>query len=244
MRRSVGGVVHTLRASLKYVFQFGLVWDYLPQLLDGALLTIQLSMGALCLGFALAIVLAYLRTSSLGWLRPAITIYVELIRNTPFLVQLFIIYFSLPAIGLRFDAVTAALVGMSINFSGYATEIVRSGIEAVPRSQIEAGHSLGFTRLQIFRHIVAFPALRTVYPALASQFILLMLGSSVVASISAEELTAVTNTLQSTTFRSFEFYFVATAMYLLMAITARLLLSSVFWLGFQRGRPFHLVGTR
>lgn len=229
---------------MKYVFQFGLVWDYLPQLLNGALLTIQLSMGALCLGFALAIVLAYLRTSGLAWLRAAITIYVELIRNTPFLVQLFIIYFSLPAIGLRFDAVTAALVGMSINFSGYATEIVRSGIEAVPRSQIEAGHSLGFTRLQIFRHIVVFPALRTVYPALASQFILLMLGSSVVASISAEELTAVTNTLQSTTFRSFEFYFVATAMYLLMAITARLLLSSVFWLGFQRGRPFHLAGTR
>ncbi len=229
---------------MKYVFQFGLVWDHLPRLLDGALLTIELSVGALGLGFALAIVLAFLRTSGPGWLRKVITIYVEVIRNTPFLVQLFIIYFSLPAIGVRLDAVTAALVGMSINFSGYATEIVRSGIEAVPRSQIEAGHSLGLTRLQIFRHIVAFPALRTVYPALASQFILLMLGSSVVASISAEELTAVTNTLQSTTFRSFEFYFVATAMYLLMAVTARLLLRSVFWIGFQRGRPLNAVGSR
>jgi len=114
---------------------------------------------------------------------------------------------------------------------------VRAGIEAVPRSQIEAGQSMGFDRLQIFRHIVVFPALRTVYPALASQFILLMLGSSIVAAISAEELTAVTNSLQSTTFRSFEFYFVATAMYLIMAIAARLLLHTAYWAIFERGRP-------
>jgi len=107
----------------------------------------------------------------------------------------------------------------------------------VPRSQIEAGQSMGFDRLQIFRHIVLFPALRTVYPALASQFILLMLGSSIVAAISAEELTAVTNSLQSTTFRSFEFYFVATGMYLAMAVGARLVLHAIYWAIFERGRP-------
>lgn len=222
---------------MRYVFQFGIVWDHLPQLLNGAWLTIRLSLGAFALGFALALVLAYLRTAGPRPVRAAITAYVEFIRNTPFLVQLFIIYFSLPAIGIRFDAITAALLGMSVNFSGYATEIVRSGIEAVPRSQIEAGHSLGLSRMQIFRHIVVFPALRTVYPALASQFILLMLGSSIVAAISAEELTAVVNSLQSTTFRSFEFYFVATAMYLLMAIGTRLLLHAIYWVIFERGRP-------
>jgi len=222
---------------MKYVFQFGIVWDHLPQLLNGAWLTLRLSFGAFALGFTLAVVLAFLRTSGPKPVRVAVTAYVEVIRNTPFLVQLFIIYFSLPAIGIRMDAVTAALLGMSINFSGYATEIVRAGIEAVPRSQIEAGQSMGFDRLQIFRHIVLFPALRTVYPALASQFILLMLGSSIVAAISAEELTAVTNSLQSTTFRSFEFYFVATGMYLAMAIGARLVLHAIYWAIFERGRP-------
>jgi polar amino acid transport system permease protein len=222
---------------MKYVFQFGIVWDHLPQLLNGAWLTLRLSFGAFALGMTLALVLAFLRTSGPKPVRVGVTAYVEVIRNTPFLVQLFIIYFSLPAIGIRMDAVTAALLGMSINFSGYATEIVRAGVEAVPRSQIEAGQSMGFDRLQIFRHIVLFPALRTVYPALASQFILLMLGSSIVAAISAEELTAVTNSLQSTTFRSFEFYFVATAMYLAMALAARLLLHALYWTIFERGRP-------
>ena len=229
---------------MKYVFQFGIVWDHLPQLLNGAWLTIRLSLGAFALGFAVAIPLAFLRTAGPRPLRAGIAAYVEFIRNTPFLVQLFIIYFSLPAIGLRMEAVTAALLGMSVNFSGYATEIIRSGIEAVPRSQIEAGYSLGFTRLQIFRHVIVFPALRTVYPALASQFVLLMLGSSVVAAISAEELTAITNTLQSTTFRAFEFYFVATGLYLLMAIGMRLLLHAIYWAIFERARPAERVWSR
>ena len=222
---------------MKYVFQFGIVGDHLPQLLDGAWLTIRLSLGAFALGFVIAILLAFLRTAGPRLLRAGVAAYVESIRNTPFLVQLFIIYFSLPMIGIRFEPITAALLGMSLNFSGYATEIVRSGIEAVPRNQIEAGHSLGFTRLQIFRHIIVFPALRTVYPALASQFVLLMLGSSIVSAISADELTAVTNTLQSTTFRVFEFYFVATGLYLLMVVGARLLLQAIYWAVFERGRP-------
>ena len=229
---------------MKYVFQFGIVWDHLPELLQGAWLTIRLSLGAFSLGFAIAIVLSFLRSAGPPALRIAIAAYVEVIRNTPFLVQLFIIYFSLPGIGIRMEAITAALVGMSLNFSGYATEILRSGIEAVPKSQIEAGHSLGFTRMEIFRHIVVFPALRTVYPALASQFVLLMLGSSIVAAISAEELTAVTNSLQSTTFRAFEFYFVATGLYLLMALGARALLNAVYWLIFERGHPTRQVWTR
>jgi polar amino acid transport system permease protein len=222
---------------MKYVFQFGIVWDHLPRLIDGAWLTIRLSVGAFACGLLLAMVLAFARTTGPRPVRAAVAAYVELIRNTPFLVQLFIIYFSLPAIGVRMEAVTAALLGMSLNFSGYATEILRAGIESVPRSQIEAGHSLGFTRFSIYRHIIVFPALRAVYPALASQFVLLMLGSSIVAAISVEELTGIINTLQSTTFRAFEFYFVATGLYLAMALCARLLLDAIYWAIFVRGRP-------
>ena len=101
----------------------------------------------------------------------------------------------------------------------------------------EAARALGLKRLQIFRFIIIFPALKTVYPALASQFILLMLSSSVVSTISAVELTAITNSLQSTTFRAFEFYFVATGLYLAMALGFRAALSTIYWAAFQRGRP-------
>ena len=112
---------------MKYVFQFGIVWDHLPRLVDGAWLTLRLSVGAFVLGLALAALLAFARTSGPRGVRIAVTAYVEFIRNTPFLVQLFVIYFSLPAIGIRFEAVTAALIGMTLNFAGYATEASAPG---------------------------------------------------------------------------------------------------------------------
>jgi polar amino acid transport system permease protein len=221
---------------MHYVFQFGVVLDNLPLLLHGALLTIRLSALAMLFGLIIGVLGAGISTSAPRWARLIVRAYVELIRNTPFLVQLFIIYFSLPAIGLRLRADQAALLGMTINLGAYATEIVRGGIEAIPFGQIEAARALGLRQLHIFRFIVLKPALRIVYPALVSQFILLMLGSSVVSSISAVDLTAITNTLQSTTFRAFEFYFAATLIYLIMALGFRLLLDALGWLLLTR-RP-------
>ena len=212
---------------MNYVFQFGIVFDNLPRLLHGALLTIELSAIAMTLGLALAVLFALLRTVGPRPVEWLIRAYIEIIRNTPFLIQLFIIYFSLPALGIRLAAGQAAVLGMAINLAAYATEILRAGIEAIPRGQIEAGQALGLKRTQIFRFVILVPALRVVYPALSSQFILLMLGSSVVSTISAEELTAITNTLQSTTFRAFEFYFAATAIYFAMALMFRFVLDGL-----------------
>jgi len=221
---------------VNYVFQFNVVWEHFPELLRGAWLTIELSASAMVLGLCLAIVCAYGKTAGPRPIRWLVNAYIELIRNTPFLVQIFIIYFSLPVIGLRLTANNAALLAMTVNLGAYATEIVRAGIEAIPYGQIEAARALGLKRLQIFRFIIIFPAVKTVYPALASQFILLMLASSVVSTISAVELTAITNSLQSTTFRAFEFYFVATGLYLAMALGFRGGLGSIYWAVFQRGR--------
>jgi polar amino acid transport system permease protein len=223
--------------AVTYVFQFGAVFASFPALLSGALLTVELSAGAMVLGLALAVGCAFAKTSGKRWLDWLVSLYVEVIRNTPFLVQLFIIYFALPQLGLRLDADEAALLAMVVNLGAYASEIVRAGIEAVPHGEIEAGRALGLTRLQIFRFIVLFPAVKTVFPALASQFILLMLGSSVVAAISTEELTGIANSLQSRTFRSFETYFVVTAMYLVMALGFRAALAGLYWMIFRRGRP-------
>jgi polar amino acid transport system permease protein len=220
---------------VNYVFHFDVVLDHLPELLDGAWLTIRLSAMAMVLGLGVAIACAYARNAGARPLRWLVASYVELMRNTPFLVQIFIVYFSLPALGIRLDANDAALAAMVANLGAYATEIVRAGIDAVPQGQIEAARALGLKRLYIFRFVVLFPALKTVFPALASQFILLMLASSVVSAISAVELTAVTNTLQSITFRPFEFYFAATGLYLLMALGFRGALGALYWTVFVRG---------
>jgi polar amino acid transport system permease protein len=219
-----------------YVFQFGIVFDKFPLLLEGALLTIRLAAMALLLGLAVAVTCAYLRTSGPKPVRWLVGAYVEGIRNTPFLVQLYIIFFSLPALGIRFEANNAALVAMVISFGAYGTEIVRAGVQSVPVGQIETGLALGLRRLQIYRLIVLFPAIKAVFPALASQFVLLLLGSSVVSAISANELTAIANTLQSTTFRAFEVYIVVTVMYLAIAVAFRGFFASVYWLVFVRGR--------
>jgi polar amino acid transport system permease protein len=221
---------------MKYVFQFGVVADHADVLVQGAKATLWMTFFGALGGLALAIVCAYLRAAGPKPMRYLVAGYVELIRNTPFLVQLFVLYFSLPAIGLRLYAEQAAVLGLAISFGGYATEILRSGVEAVPRGQIEAGRALGFTPLKIFRLIVLFPAIKIAYPALASQVVILLLGSSIVSAISASELTAATNSLQSQTFRSFEFYFVAAGIYLAMALMVKGALASLYWLFFMRGR--------
>jgi polar amino acid transport system permease protein len=219
-----------------YAFHFNVVWDHWRELAEGAWLTIRLSAVAMAMGLAVATVCAYAKAAGPSPLRWTIAAYVELIRNTPFLVQIFIIYFSLPALGISVEADQAALAAMVVNFGAYGTEILRAGIESIGHGQIDAGRALGLTRLQTFRYVVLFPALKTVFPALASQFILLMLASSVVSAISAVELTAVTNSLQSTTFRPFEFYFVATGVYLGMALGFRAVLGGVYWMVFVRGQ--------
>lgn len=222
---------------MNYVFHFNIVLDHWRELANGAWLTVRLSALAMAIGLAVAIVCVYVKAAGLRPLRWTIAAYIEVIRNTPFLVQIFIIYFSLPALGLKLDANQAALAAMVVNFGAYGIEILRAGMEAVPHGQIEAAKALGLSRLQTFRFVVLFPALKIVFPALASQFILLMLGSSVVSAISAVELTAVTNTLQSTTFRAFEFYFVATGLYLAMALGFRAALGGIYWVVFMRDRP-------
>jgi polar amino acid transport system permease protein len=222
---------------VNYSFHFNVVTDHLPELAEGAWLTIRLSAMAMALGLCVGVVCAYLKAAGARPLQWLVTGYVELIRNTPFLVQIFIIYFSLPVIGVRLDANQAALAAMVVNLGAYAGEILRAGVEAIPTGQIEAARALGLTRLQTFRLVILYPAIKTVFPALASQFILLMLSSSVVSSISAVELTAVTNTLQSTTFRAFEFYFVATGIYLTMSLGFRGALGAIYWAVFQRNRP-------
>ena len=219
---------------MTYTFQFGPVLDRLPELLAGAALTIRLSALAMVFGLLIGAACAVATVYGARPLRWAATAYVEFIRNTPFLIQLYFVFFALPQFGLRMSSNTAALLAMVINLGAYSTEIVRAGVEAVPRGQIEAGRALGLTPFQIVRFLVLFPALRAVYPALTSQFVLAILGSSIVSAIAAEELTATANTINAQTFRSFEVYGVVTALYIAIVFGFRAAFTSAYAVAFAR----------
>lgn len=210
-----------------YEFNFAPILNSADELLVGAWLTIRLSCAAMAIGLVVSILCAWAKTSGRRALRWSVDAYIEIIRNTPFLVQIFFIFFGLPSLGLRLTPNSAALLALVVNFGAYGTEIIRAGIESIHKGQIEAGTALGLTRLQVFRHIVLKPALRSVYPALTSQFIYLMLTSSVVSVISADDLAAKGNNIQSQTFASFEVYFVITAMYLAMSIGFSAIFSAI-----------------
>lgn len=201
-----------------YQLSFDPVLSNFDQLLYGAWLTIRLSLIAMVLGLIVSILGAMAKTSTIPFLRWLVGIYVEVIRNTPFLVQIFFIFFGLPAIGISMSPNTAALVALVINVGAYGTEIIRAGIESVPQGQIEAGRALSLSRLQIFRYIVIKPALRTIYPSLTSQFIYLLLTTSVVSVISANDLASIGADLNAKTFASFEIYLVLTFMYFILSL--------------------------
>ena len=203
---------------MQYTLDFTPVWSSADRLLEGLLATIQLSFTAMILGLFLGLFGAISKTSGPKWLGAIFSVYVEIIRNTPFLVQIYIIYFVLPSFGLRLSPNVAALIALVVNVGAYATEIIRAGILSINRGQIEAGAALGLSQGQIIRHVITKPALCAVYPALTSQFIYLMLNTSVVSVISANDLSEVANSIQSETFAAFEVYLVVTGIYLVLSL--------------------------
>lgn len=200
---------------------FDVVLARWPMFLDGAIMTLRLSVGATALGFVIGALCAVARRSEQGWARKASTAYVELVRNTPLLVQIFIVYFGLASAGLKLSATTVALTALTINVGAYTTEIMRAGFDSIHKGQIEAAECLALSRRQVYWHVVLLPALERVYPALTSQFVLLMLASSVCSQISAEELTAVANFVQSDTYRPFETYIFVGVVYVLLSMLMR-----------------------
>src|SRR5215210_1284817 len=149
-----------------YELDFSAIAENLGLLLHGAGLTLLLTAIASSIGIALSIGGAATSRWGFSWARRLVAAYVELIRNTPFIVQLFFIFFGLPAAGLKLSETTAAFLAMTINLGAYSTEIIRAGIEAVPKGHIEAGLSLAMSKWEVLRRIVLNQAFRKIYPAL------------------------------------------------------------------------------
>lgn len=206
---------------------FWAVLQQWPVLLKGVIWTLNLTAISAVIGVAVGIACAWVRIEGPTPLKWVVGTYVEVIRNTPFIVQLFFIFFGLPAMGIRLSPEVASIIAMVINLGAYAAEIVRAGIQATPKGQIEAAISLALTPLQTFTKVVLPPALRRVWPALVSQIIIVMLGSAVCGQISTEELSYAANFIQSQNFRAFEAFIIATVIYLLISISLRYLLNLI-----------------
>ena len=207
---------------------FGAVLEQWPLLARGAAFTVGLTAVASVLGMALGIACAWARSWGPRWLGLIAASYVELIRNTPFIVQLFFVFFGLPSLGVRLTPEIASILAMIINLGAYSAEIVRAGIDSTHKGQVEAGLSLAMSRMQVFMRVVLPPALSRVWPSMVSQIIIVMLGSAVCGQIATQELSYYANLIQSRNFRAFEAYIVATLIYLGLSIGVRQLLR---WVG-------------
>ncbi|WP_075757361.1 amino acid ABC transporter permease [Sporomusa sphaeroides] len=201
-------------------FDFNLIVDSFPLLLMGAGVTVQIT--ALSVGFGLLIgmFVGIARLSTLWPVKMLAAIYVDFIRGTPLLVQIFLIYFALPLmVGQRIDPFIAAITACSVNSGAYVAEIFRSGIQSIDKGQTEAGRSLGMTWAQTMRYIILPQAFKRIIPPLGNEFIAMLKDSSLVSVIGFEELTRRGQLIIARTYGSFEIWLTVAFIYLIMTFT-------------------------
>jgi His/Glu/Gln/Arg/opine family amino acid ABC transporter permease subunit len=196
-----------------YQLDFSVIIKNLPLFLKGIFLTVEISFFAIVIGLAIGILAAAARTSRLRILG---AVYVEIFRNTPLLIQIFIIFFGLPGLGIKLSSYASGLIALVLYVGAYNTEVIRAGLEAVPKGQVEAAKSLGLTGIQTFLYIVLPQTLRISLPALGNNWVALVKNSSLVSVIGMVELTWVASDLNALTFRSFELFGAATLFYLIL----------------------------
>lgn len=201
-------------------FDFGLIVNSLPLLLMGAGVTVQITLLSVGLGLLIGMFVGIARLSKTWTIRMLSTIYVDFIRGTPLLVQIFIIYFALPIVaGKRIDPFIAAITACSINSGAYVAEIFRAGIQSIDKGQMEAGRSLGMTWGQTMRYIILPQAFKRIIPPLGNEFIAMLKDSSLVSVIGFEELTRRGQLIIARTYGSFEIWMAVAVIYLVMTLT-------------------------
>jgi len=207
---------------------FSIIFKYLPFLLQGAVLTIELAVLGIAIGIVIGLVAALLKISHTP-LRYIAHVYIWLIRGTPLLVQLFLIYFGLPQLGITLDAFSSSVIGLGINSGAYLAEVFRGGIEAIPKGQTEASLSLGMGKFLTLRRIIFPQALRIAIPSLGNQFIITLKDSSLCSVITMSELLQTSQRFASVTYAPMELYTAAAVLYLLMTTVISGLLHSLEW---------------
>jgi polar amino acid transport system permease protein len=221
---------------MSYHFDFSFLTQYWPDLLRGTWLTLRMTVLSIVPGFVGGTLCALARIYGRRWMARTAQTYVEVIRNTPLVIQVFWVFFGLAALHVRIPAVTAAVIALVINVSAYTAEIMRAGFEAIPKGQLEAASCLALTKRQTIWYVELPQAVERVYPALVSQFILMMLATSIMSQISADELTGVADVIQSFTYRGFEAYLSVAVIYLVIVSALRVVLLAGASIPFPRLR--------
>ena len=221
---------------MDYQFDFSFLLNNWRDILDGVWLTVRMSAISIVLGVMFGAAFAVIRVYGPRWAAKSVAWYVDIIRNTPLVIQAFWIFFGLAALQFRVPALTAAIFALVVNVVAYTTEIIRAGIESIPKGQLEAAECLGLSRWRVILHVILPQAIEKMYPALISQCVLMMLATSIMSQISAEELTAIGYRIQSETFRGFEIYIVLAVVYLALSWLLRLIMEQGANFAFPRRR--------
>ncbi len=218
---------------MHYELHYGQVTQYLPYLIGGAFLSLELSVLAFAGGMIIGMAGAIARTDGGPILSRLVRAYVVFFTNTPQLVQIYVIFFGLPDFGILFSPIAAVLIGMTLNAGAYLTEILRAGLASVHQQELDAAETLGMNRLQTLRHVVLPHIFRVVMPALSNQYILMTLGTSMAAIFGVEELTGRAFNINATTFRSIEIFTLVAGLYVIVTFAATILLALVGRLAFR-----------
>tara|TARA_B100000795_G_scaffold269734_1_gene260121 strand:+ start:1808 stop:2470 length:663 start_codon:yes stop_codon:yes gene_type:complete len=211
---------------LDYTFQWRVVWKRLPDLLEGAILTLELTILSSIIGLLIASILVVWQKSDNSFLRNFTKTWISIARNTPALLQIYMAYFGLGSFGIHISSYVAVLGAIAFNNAGYMTEILRGGFASISKNQNQAAKGLGLNNFQTYMYVIYPQVLKTVFLPMTNQFIWAMMGTSLGIIIGLQELTGMTTFLQSQTFRPFEFYFIAALIYIF--ISKSILLSSGF----------------
>jgi ectoine/hydroxyectoine ABC transporter permease protein EhuD len=207
------------------LFDFSGSLEYLPELLRGALVSVELTFCVMLIALVAGLIIALMRISRSRLLRTISTVYIEIIRGTPCLLQLFYIYFVLPSVGIRFDPFMAGVIGLSVNYSAYLSEVYRAGILAVPRGQLEASQALGMSRRTMMRLIILPQAIRVVVPPLGNYFISLFKDTSLVSIVTIKELMFTGQIIAATNFQYFAIFTIIGVIYLALSYPGSLFVS-------------------
>jgi len=226
--------------NLFSLFNFRDAGNYLPDLLRGALISVELTISVMALSLVFGLIVALARLSRLRALRTVATFYVEVIRGTPCMLQLFYIYFVLPAFGIKIGPFATGVIGLTVNYAAYLSEVYRAGIQAVAKGQVEAALSLGMSRTKMMRLVILPQALRIVVPPLGNYFISLFKDTALASTITVKELIFSGQIIAATNFQYFTIFTIAGMIYLALSYPGSLgvqYLERRMRIGYRRRQP-------
>ena len=211
---------------------FKFLEKYYPVFIEGIKFTLLVSLLAVVFGVIFGTILCFMKRSKLRVLRIPIpkiiaSIYIEFVRGTPLLLQIFIVYFGLNTFGFKFSPITACVIALSLNSGAYVAEIIRSGIDAVAKGQLEAARSLGMTQSKAMQYIILPHAIKNILPAIGNEFVTIIKESSMASSIGVAEITYAGKLVTGATYRNFEPLIVAAVCYFILTFTLGRLMAYV-----------------